>query len=70
MLTLALTSGALGVLHALDPARRARVELAVLVAASMMATVTRYVALNSWVFARRRPAPAPSPDPALQRAGS
>jgi putative flippase GtrA len=28
-------------------------ELAVLVAASAVATVTRYVALRSWVFARR-----------------
>jgi glycosyltransferase involved in cell wall biosynthesis len=60
VLTLALTNGALAVLHGLDarPARGA--ELAVLVAASLVATVTRYVALKTWVFARRgrrRPPP-------------
>jgi putative flippase GtrA len=52
LLTLALTTGALGVLHALDPAPARPVELAVLVAASLAATVTRYVALRSWVFRR------------------
>jgi putative flippase GtrA len=73
VLTLALTSGALLVLHALAPSPPRLVEVAVLIAASTMATVTRYVALKAWVFAhgQRRPAaPAPSPDPALQRAGS
>jgi len=73
VLTLALTSGALLVLHALAPSPPRLVEVAVLIAASTMATVIRYVALKAWVFAhgRRRPAgPAPSPDPALQRAGS
>ena len=29
------------------------IELAVLVAASLTATITRYVALRTWVFARR-----------------
>ena len=54
VLTLGLTTGALAVLHGID-ARPARgVELAVLVVASAAATVTRYVALRSWVFARRR----------------
>ena len=38
------------------PRRRARVELAVLVAAALVATVTRYVALRTWVFARARAA--------------
>ena len=53
VLTLGLTSGALAVLHGSirDPSRA--VELAVLVAASVCATVTRYMALRSWVFARR-----------------
>ena len=66
MLTLALTSGALVVLHGIDAAPPRAVELAVLVVASATATVTRYVALRSWVFARRRPAPAsdaPAPRP-------
>ena len=52
VLTLGLTSGALLVLHALDARPSRPVELAVLVAASVCATVTRFVALRSWVFAR------------------
>jgi putative flippase GtrA len=53
-LTLALTNGALAVLHGLDGAPSRAVELAVLVGASLVATVTRYVALRTWVFTRRR----------------
>jgi putative flippase GtrA len=52
ILTLALTSGALAVLHGLDPAPARAIELAVLVAASVTATITRYIALRTWVFAR------------------
>ena len=52
-LALGLTSGALGVLHRLEPAPSRAVELAVLIAAGAVATATRYVALRSWVFARR-----------------
>jgi putative flippase GtrA len=57
-ITLALTAGALGVLHGIAPGAAHGVELAVLVAASLVATVTRYIALRTWVFAgaRRRPA--------------
>jgi putative flippase GtrA len=57
-ITLALTAGALGVLHGVAPGASHGVELAVLVAASLVATVTRYVALKTWVFAgaRRRAA--------------
>jgi glycosyltransferase involved in cell wall biosynthesis len=71
VLTLGLTSGALAVLHGLAARPSRAVELAVLIAASTAATVTRYVALRSWVFARARRAPAPAPldAPALQRAG-
>ena len=54
VLTLGLTTGALVVLHALAPDPSRAVELAVLIAASVCATVTRFVALRSWVFARRR----------------
>ena len=60
VLTLALTNGALAVLHGLDPHPARGLELAVLVAASLVATVSRYVALKTWVFARRgrrRPPP-------------
>jgi putative flippase GtrA len=51
-LTLGLTSGALAVLHGLDPTPARWVELTVLIVASLAATVTRYVALRTWVFAR------------------
>jgi putative flippase GtrA len=53
-LTLGLTTGALGVLHGLAAHPPRELELAVLIAASAAATVTRYVALRTWVFARRR----------------
>src|SRR4029079_16736353 len=49
LLTLGLTTGALAVLHDLVAAPPRALELAVLVAASTVATVTRYVALRSWV---------------------
>jgi putative flippase GtrA len=52
VLTLALTTGALAVLHGLDPSPARAIELAVLVAASVTATITRYVALRTWVFTR------------------
>jgi putative flippase GtrA len=65
VLTLALTSGALLVLHGLDGAPSRPLELAVLIAASATATVTRYVALRALVFARalRTPAPCLEPSP-------
>jgi glycosyltransferase involved in cell wall biosynthesis len=71
VLTLGLTSGALAVLHGLVAQPSRAVELVVLIAASTAATVTRYVALRSWVFARARHAPTPAPldAPVLQRAG-
>jgi glycosyltransferase involved in cell wall biosynthesis len=56
VLTLALTNGALQMLHGLDSAPSRAVELAVLVVAGFLATVTRYVAMKTWVFARRAPA--------------
>ncbi|HWT26150.1 MAG TPA: glycosyltransferase, partial [Solirubrobacteraceae bacterium] len=60
VLTLVLTSGALVLLHGIDPAPARAVEVAVLVVASACATVSRYVALRWWVFARgERAAPAP-----------
>jgi putative flippase GtrA len=54
LLTLALSAGALAVLHGIDPTPAPAVELAVLVVAGAAATVTRFVALRGWVFARRR----------------
>jgi putative flippase GtrA len=59
-LTLGLTAGALGLLHAVggrDPGPSRAVELSVLIAASLVATVTRYVVLKTWVFSGpKRPA--------------
>jgi putative flippase GtrA len=57
LLTLGLTMGALGVLRGLEPDPVRALELAVLVVASTVATITRYVALSTWVFARGRRAP-------------
>jgi len=62
VLTLALTNGALAVLHGLDPNPSPAMDLIVLVATSLTATVTRYVALRTWVFTRRRRALRPSFD--------
>ena len=49
-IALALTTGALAVLHGLDPQAPRVAELAVLVVANLTATVTRYLALRAWVF--------------------
>jgi glycosyltransferase involved in cell wall biosynthesis len=53
-LTLALTSAALDLQQAVAPHASRLVEVAVLVVAGFGATVTRFVGLRSWVFARRR----------------
>ncbi len=57
LIALGLTAGALDVLDAVDPHPGRLLEVVVLVAATTVATVTRYVALRSWVFARRRRGP-------------
>jgi hypothetical protein len=54
LIALGLTAGALDVLTRLDHHPSRLLEVVVLVAATTVATVTRYVALRSWVFARRR----------------
>jgi glycosyltransferase involved in cell wall biosynthesis len=53
LFTLGLTSGALLSLDGVAPGASHGFELAVLVAANVCATATRYVALRSWIFARR-----------------
>ena len=55
-LTLGLTSLALASLHRLDPVPSRAIELAVLVVAGAAATITRYIALRTWVFAQARAA--------------
>jgi hypothetical protein len=58
------------VLHRLDPSPSLAVELPVLIAASAAATVTRYVALRAWVFARGPRVDPHCPErPALDGAG-
>jgi glycosyltransferase involved in cell wall biosynthesis len=52
--TLALTSTALALLQSVDPHPARAVEVAVLVLAGVCATVTRYVGLRTWVFAKSR----------------
>jgi putative flippase GtrA len=64
LLALGLTDGALRVLTRLDPHHSRALEVTVLVIASAFATVSRYVALRSWVFAqhaRRRKPLRPAP---------
>jgi putative flippase GtrA len=53
-LGLVLTSGSLALLGVLAPAATHGVELAVLVAANLVATLLRFVAYRSWVFHPRR----------------
>ncbi len=68
---LALTGGTLAVLHTTSPAAPRAIEVAVLVAANLLATALRFLALRSWVFASRPRAdgsadlqsPAPSTAP-------
>ncbi len=55
LLALGLTDGALRLLGGLDPHPGRLLEVAVLVVASAVATVTRYVALRTWVFASSSP---------------
>ncbi len=50
LLSLALTSGALGGLHLVASAPGHLVELGVLVIANLVATAVRYLALRNWVF--------------------
>lgn len=58
-IALGLTSGALAVVHGLDPQAPRGLVLVVLIVASLAATVTRYVALRTLVFKSRGPALEP-----------
>ncbi|MBV9750224.1 MAG: bifunctional glycosyltransferase family 2/GtrA family protein [Acetobacteraceae bacterium] len=51
-IALALTSGALGVLQQVDSHPPRLLETLILVLATLAATVTRYIALASWVFGK------------------
>jgi len=52
-LGLAVTSGGLFLLRRYDPAANHAVELAVLIAASVVATLLRFVMFRAWIFPRR-----------------
>jgi putative flippase GtrA len=59
---LAMTSGALAAMHALDPHASRAAELVVLVLANLAATIARFTLLRLWVFrAQRSPVTAGSP---------
>jgi putative flippase GtrA len=53
-IALGITSGALGLLHTTVQSPHHLVELAVLVAANLLATAVRFVLLRGWVFHPRR----------------
>jgi putative flippase GtrA len=57
---LALTAGALAGMHAAAPGASRPVELAVLVAANLIATFLRFLLLRDWVFHPSRPASLPT----------
>ena len=50
---LVMTAVSLAVLHAVDPSAGRGVELAVLTAANVAATLVRFLLFRSWVFARK-----------------
>ena len=52
LIAVGLTDAALAVLHGLDPRAGWLLGVAVLIAASLVATTCRYVALRTWIFAR------------------
>jgi putative flippase GtrA len=66
VLTLALSASALAVLSAADPQAPRALELAVLTAAGVCATVTRFLALRAWVFLS---VPAPTPAASIPNEG-
>ncbi len=57
-IALALTTGALAILHGLDGHPSRLLEASVVVVANLGATITRYVALSAWVFHAPRSSPA------------
>jgi putative flippase GtrA len=61
-LGLALTSGSLGILHAVTTAPSRTAEVALLLTANAVATLMRFLLLRGWVFRTSVPAPAvPAP---------
>ena len=74
---LALTSGALAGLHAVTASPGRGAEVAVLVAANLVATALRFLLYRTWVFGGPRPqhaaaaaGPLPATGPSIQPEGS
>ena len=65
-LALAITSGSLAILHATG-SQSVAVEVVVLVAANLVATIFRFLALRHWVFRGRRQIPGPREEAASER---
>jgi glycosyltransferase involved in cell wall biosynthesis len=69
--SLGVTSGALAVLREVDPGRSHLIEAIVLVLASALATVSRYIGFRWWIFAddapQERPPAAPGQPPGAKR---
>ena len=63
---LAITSGSLAILHATG-SQSVAVEVVVLVAANLVATIFRFLALRHWVFRGRRQIPGPREEAASER---
>ncbi|WP_454791331.1 glycosyltransferase [Mycolicibacterium lutetiense] len=61
-IALTITSGSLGLLHVVAPVPHRGVELAVLVAANLLATAVRFVLLRGWVFHPSRTQRATEPN--------
>jgi len=59
LIGLALTNGALALLHAAAPAAAHAVELTVLIAANAVATLVRFLLMRAWVFNPKRTSPTP-----------
>ena len=53
-ITLTITSGALAILHAIDDDAPRWLEVVVLLGATAIAAIARYVALRGWVFGAHR----------------
>jgi putative flippase GtrA len=69
-LSLAMTDGALALLHSADRQPARLLELTVLLAASVCATATRYVGFSTLLFRPRRAPARPHPAPSLRPQGS
>jgi glycosyltransferase involved in cell wall biosynthesis len=67
LIALGLTAAALSLLQRIDPRPSRWLELTVLVLAGTVATITRYAALRTWVFARRRGSHSPAAKGAVGR---